>query len=261
MNTDAQRFHKVVVGGALAVVVAISAGTLAMRATQLGATQPEAAPALPNPDVADAAASQLPSAADLLQPRTMDLPAPVESAPAPSVLTPTPTPAPASPSHARRDTQTREIPQQRTRIRVAAAAPAVPATKAVPDAIANETVTMPATIVAASSPTESAGGMGDVRDITAAPAAQTAPTAPTAPGSAESPASDDSITAAVKSQIAADPQAQGAQISVTTVQGVVVLSGTAPTPDVMEQVKAAVARVKDVKGVDTSTVTISPAGG
>ena len=63
------------------------------------------------------------------------------------------------------------------------------------------------------------------------------------------------ITTAVQSQIAAD--AQGANLSVTTINGVVILTGTVPSPDAVEHVKQVVQQVKDVKGVDATAVRVS----
>jgi osmotically-inducible protein OsmY len=72
---------------------------------------------------------------------------------------------------------------------------------------------------------------------------------------ADSANSDHMITNAVQSQIAADPA--GAQLAVNTINGVVILTGTVPSADAIQQVKQAAQQVKDVKGVDATAVRVS----
>ena len=74
---------------------------------------------------------------------------------------------------------------------------------------------------------------------------------------ADSANSDRLTTDAVKSQIAADSAGQAANLSVTTINGVVILTGTVPSADAVEHVKQVVQQVKDVKGVDATAVRVS----
>ncbi len=72
---------------------------------------------------------------------------------------------------------------------------------------------------------------------------------------ADSANSDHIITSAVQSQIAAD--AAGSQLAVSTINGVVILTGSVPTADAVEHVKQVAQQVKDVKGVDATAVRVS----
>ena len=68
-------------------------------------------------------------------------------------------------------------------------------------------------------------------------------------------ASDSWITTKVKSELLADSISKGAEVSVETMHGVVVLKGTLANPDAVEHVKGIAAKVKGVKSVDTSELT------
>jgi len=74
---------------------------------------------------------------------------------------------------------------------------------------------------------------------------------------ADSVNADRIITSAVQSQIAADTSSQGANLAVTTINGVVILTGTVPSADAVEHVKQVVQQVNDVKGVDATAVRVS----
>ncbi len=74
---------------------------------------------------------------------------------------------------------------------------------------------------------------------------------------ADSANADREITSAVKSQIAADSAGQAANLAVTTINGVVILTGTVPTADAVEHVKQVVQQVQNVKGVDATAVRVS----
>jgi hyperosmotically inducible periplasmic protein len=70
--------------------------------------------------------------------------------------------------------------------------------------------------------------------------------------------SDDWITTKVKSQLIADHSVQrGSDISVTTQNGVVMLSGTAASKDAREQAQAVARNVKGVKSVDASQLRLA----
>ncbi|MBK9614918.1 MAG: BON domain-containing protein [Uliginosibacterium sp.] len=69
--------------------------------------------------------------------------------------------------------------------------------------------------------------------------------------------SDSWITTKVKSEILADSMSKGFKVSVKTLHGVVVLSGSLASQDAIEHVKDIVAKVKGVKSVEVSAITIA----
>ena len=99
-------------------------------------------------------------------------------------------------------------------------------------------------------------GAVDSRSSNTADSAPVASAAPAISG-ADSVNSDRMITTAVQSQIAADTTGQGANLAVTTLNGVVILTGTVPSADAVEHVKQVAQQVKDVKGVDATAVRVS----
>jgi hyperosmotically inducible protein len=78
-----------------------------------------------------------------------------------------------------------------------------------------------------------------------------------AASSSESATSDVRITAAVKSEIAADSSSKDANVGVTTTNGVVALTGSMATQDAIDHVRGVAEKVKDVKSVDTSALKIT----
>src|SRR5450631_4034988 len=85
----------------------------------------------------------------------------------------------------------------------------------------------------------------------------TAMDAQAAPKNDELAALDGVITTEVKSQLAADAVGKDVNIGVTTTHGIVVLTGTMLTQDAINQVRGVAEKVKDVKSVDTSAMMIS----
>jgi hyperosmotically inducible periplasmic protein len=70
--------------------------------------------------------------------------------------------------------------------------------------------------------------------------------------------SDDWITTKIKSQLVSDHSVQrGSDISVTTKNGVVMLSGTAASKDARDQAQAVARNVKGVKSVDASQLRLA----
>lgn len=69
--------------------------------------------------------------------------------------------------------------------------------------------------------------------------------------------SDSWITTKVKSEILADSFSKGFDVSVRTIHGVVVLKGTLANHDAIDHVKDIAEKVKGVKSVDTSKLTVS----
>jgi hyperosmotically inducible protein len=100
------------------------------------------------------------------------------------------------------------------------------------------------------------GGTG-VDVPTPASAPQVAMSAEPAASSSESATSDVRITAAVKSEIAADSSSKDANVGVTTTNGVVALTGSMATQDAIDHVRGVAEKVKDVKSVDTSALKIT----
>ncbi len=70
-------------------------------------------------------------------------------------------------------------------------------------------------------------------------------------------ASDTWITTKVKSEITADSLTRGFDVSVTTTHGVVVLKGALASQSAIDHVKDLTEKVKGVKSVDTSMLTIA----
>jgi hyperosmotically inducible protein len=71
-------------------------------------------------------------------------------------------------------------------------------------------------------------------------------------------ASDSWITTKVKSELLADSVSKGFDVSVKTIDGVVVLKGTLANRDAIDHVKDVAGKVEGVKSVDTSGLTVAP---
>jgi hyperosmotically inducible protein len=69
--------------------------------------------------------------------------------------------------------------------------------------------------------------------------------------------SDSWITTKVKSEVLADSISKGVDVSVKTLHGVVVLSGSLPNQDAIEHVKDIAAKVDGVKSVDITALKVS----
>ena len=87
-------------------------------------------------------------------------------------------------------------------------------------------------------------------------ASGTAIDAQEAPKSDELAALDVVITTEVKSRLAADSIGKDVDIGVTTTHGIVVLTGTVLTQDAIDHARGVAEKVKDVKSVDTSAMMI-----
>ena len=113
------------------------------------------------------------------------------------------------------------------------------------------------------------GGVADARDYASAGAPAAASGAPalgndenttTAEARAaggDSATSDRMINDAVQSQLDADTASQGGGLGVNTINGVVILTGTAPNAEVVEHAKQVAQQVRGVKGVDATAVKVS----
>ena len=87
-------------------------------------------------------------------------------------------------------------------------------------------------------------------------ASGTAIDAQDAPKSDELAALDGVITTEVKSQLAADSIGKDVDIGVTTTHDIVVLTGTVLTQDAIDHARGVAEKAKDVKSVDTSAMMI-----
>lgn len=77
---------------------------------------------------------------------------------------------------------------------------------------------------------------------------------PATPGTTQSALSDSAITAKVQEALASDKLIG---ISVTTVKGIVALSGTVTSEDIRQMAGKVAGNVQGVQGVDTSALNIS----
>ncbi|MEP7298313.1 MAG: BON domain-containing protein [Burkholderiales bacterium] len=98
-----------------------------------------------------------------------------------------------------------------------------------------------------------AGGFGLAQ---AAADAASAPVS-TAVKKTERVMSDSWITTKVKSEITASSLTKGFKVHVKTLHGVVILKGKLASQDSIDQVKAMAEKVKGVKSVDASSVTVA----
>jgi hyperosmotically inducible protein len=269
MNAQASR--KIIVVGAMAVVVGLGVVTFAMRPhnvtrAALTATTPPV-PLAESTAVEDAVATTPPPPAAL---------APV----APIVA------APATPAQTVTPARKEVIVAKRTPVRNAdtTVSPAIEPKVAATRHVAAVTATPPVD-VATAKPTEVAPDLS-----TQAAAATVARNSESVPGAAETAASpvpgtvqmpapaqvpvpavaavqtpepgvtlaasDTEITANVKSQIAVDSMGKNAAIGVVTTNGVVALTGSLASQDDIDHIKLVAAAVKDVKSVDTSALSV-----
>jgi len=292
MNTDVQRNHKIVVGAGVVLVALAAIGALAVnvhravpsRITPTVAPTPAALPETlvpaanqssesPPPPVAEgapltnagtgaAASATAPLSAPTQEAVTA---APKSSAKVPSLAATHPRVEPA----ARSPTAANTLKDKGEE--VAMAGPAAASTA--PDASRPESAAAASSGMLAASnggttdiapgtvESQSSGSAGaDASSVGGAPAVSGAEVTTTMQARAaggDSANSDHMITSAVKSEIASDAAASGTALEVTTINGVVILTGTVPTPDAVEHVKQVVQQVKDVKGVDATGVKVS----
>lgn len=90
----------------------------------------------------------------------------------------------------------------------------------------------------------------------AAPAVALAADERTDDQKSDQPVSDTWITTKVKSQLATTDGVKSMDISVKTVNGVVMLSGTQPDQTAIKNAVAATQQIKGVKSVDASALTV-----
>ena len=262
MNAQASR--KLIVVGAMAVVVGLGVVTFAIHphnVTRMALAITPPAPLAESPPAEDAVATT-PEAHSTLAPV-----APIVAAPAASV-------APVAPAHkdvvvikratVRKSDSTAASavePKVVATRRVAATDSGVPAdsntvepTGVAPDlsmtaaaaAVARSSEPVPSSAVTATAPAPgalpaTAPAMGADQNLTP---------------SATPAATDSEITANVKSQIAVDSLGKNASIGVITTNGAVTLTGSLASQDDIDHIKLVVASVKDVKSVDTSALSV-----
>jgi hypothetical protein len=259
--TEDRLYHKIVVGGLMTVAVGVGLTLFLMNAQLAQQTQlppvvhvtprtlpaaNTAAPAAPAPDAVAATTAPAPVP-----------PAPAvasSQAPITNDVAPTPANTPHKASHHAARTNAlaaaASANDSDSANRVAADTPPPPAPAAPTGDQTNASPT----------PAPATGAAADAT-VAATPAPAASPPAPAAASDAQTagdsaPASDSAIAKAAQSEIAADSNS-GANVRVATQNGVVVLSGTVPSQDALARVRAAAARVKDVKSVDSSAVTVT----
>jgi|HubBroStandDraft_4_1064222.scaffolds.fasta_scaffold236694_1 hyperosmotically inducible protein len=246
--------HKVVVGIGLAVVFGVGVSVFTVRAKHESELARNA-PALAAPsDQSDqnGTGAAVPNAA-AQTPTDQTAPTP----PAPTVTVPPPAPsaapataAPASPpttSNSTKDGTDRHVARTRnssgsSSIRVASAASASNSVTPAPTS-SDMTASVPA------------GAPADATQAAAQTGQETATGAGPAATSSEPVASDSQITTAVKSEIAS--ATPGSTVDVTTTNGLVVLAGSVPSQDNVDEARQAAQRVPGVKHVDASGLTVS----
>ncbi len=236
---------RLVIGAALAVVAA----GLVTYALHTAAPAPKTAQVAPLPPPPPPPVAQNPTA----PPAAPSPEAPAAVVPAPAASDQAAQPDSATPSEPKL-ANNRHTAKAHSRSRTsddsadsAAAAPPVAAvTPPAPAAPAAAAVDSTATATAANS-----GG-----DTAAAPASN-AGNAQEGAAPADAGGVDSKITTEVKSRLAADNVTKDAHISVTTTQGVVVLTGTLASQDALDHVRVLAQNVPDVKSVDTSALKVT----
>jgi hyperosmotically inducible periplasmic protein len=260
MNTDVQRTHKIIVGICVGVIAAAGISVVAVdvhRAVLAKTTLNEVPTALAGSSLPDE--SQPPQAAPP-PPMTSGMPV-ADTRAAASADTASRAPSAqlsAAPSKAAQQGSSSAAARQPHSVSKPAADPA-PAYGAPGTRVAEETAmaivparddvsTRAAVQVGASSAASGEPALSDNEVTTTAQARM---------AGGDSVNSDRMITRAVQSKIAADTADQGADLEITTINGVVILTGTVPTAAAAEHVKQVVQQVKDVKGVDATAVRVS----
>jgi hypothetical protein len=286
MNTAVQKTHKLVVGAGVAAVAVIGISVLAVESHRAVITRTAASAPVALPDTSAPPATQ---GGGTVPPPPMAQQAPaadaVTGAAAVTAPTATPATAPSSQSGAAASQPTHQgasapATPRHTSATSSATPPIASASPIVPQAPAKPAVV--AQTAMARVPAPSGASDGDAQAVGSTPAAAGAPnmreSSPSGSGTvdasgltggevtstmqarasgADAANPDRIITAAVQSQIAADSAGASTNLSVNTINGVVILTGTAPSADAVDHVKQVVQQVKDVKGVDTTAVKLS----
>jgi len=111
---------------------------------------------------------------------------------------------------------------------------------------------------AAETATKAVDGVKSVDNTLKTPTSSTAETkVQSATAETKRVASDSWITTKVKSEMLADSVSKGVEVSVTTLHGVVVLKGVLASQDAIDHVKDIAGKVKGVKSVDTSGLSVA----
>lgn len=244
MNSDSELSRKIIVASGMAVVVGIIAVTFALRSTH-----PTSVAKISQPP---AAVAQVPNAPAPVAPAP-DAPAAVASIPdAPAAIAPEGNVLAKSSDTARSAAVEPKVAGNRHPADAHLAADTTDRPVA-PESIANSHKKSAGETLA-----KSAGGVKSFDELAMPSAAsRTATDAQEGVTSNEPAGSDSRITTELKSQFAADSISKDVDIGVTTMQGVVVLTGTLVTQDAIDHVKNVAEKVKDVKSVDASAMKIA----
>jgi hyperosmotically inducible periplasmic protein len=232
MNSETSR--KIIVAGSMAGAVALGILVVTLRHH-------------PVPQVADATAPPAPTADYSSSPppaavQTPEAPPPVASAD--SLATQSAGSTPPTSAHS--------VPAQSPRSKPSAAATAAPG-------LANQQVAVAATAAPAPvTATPASDSAASAEDSPATSATENSSAgAQTTAENTDYAASDHQITADVKSEIALDSATKDSDLAVSTSHGVVFLKGSLPDQNAVAHVVDVVGRVKDVKSVDTSALTVT----
>lgn len=229
MNSETSR--KLIVAGGMAGALALGILVVTLRHHPV----PQVAEAAPPAPTADYSSSPPPAAA-----QTPETPPPVASAD--SLATKAAESTPPIGAHS--------VPAQSLRSKPSAAA-------AAGAGVANQRVAVAATAAPAiNSPAPDSTASAE-DSSTPSVTENSSAGAQTMAENSDYAASDHQITADVKSEIALDSATKDSDIAVSTSHGVVFLKGSLPDQNAVAHVVDVVGRVKDVKSVDTSALTVT----
>lgn len=234
-NMHTERNHKIVVGVVVALIAAAGIGSVIVNANRHGVVKHAAGSAAPTAAFPDQLAPQPGQAAQATS--APENPPPVSDSPLPRAASEQPgataPPAATTPPAASLGPQQSE------------------------QGPAGESAVVTVSSKLASDSNSTATAFGNGRLAASDGSAQVPSVQQARASGADGANADRQITSAVQSQIAADRTTQRAALGVTTINGIVILTGTVPAPNVVEHVKDVVQQLQDVRGVDATAVKVS----
>jgi hypothetical protein len=263
MTMDSRSVHKVVVAAAIATIF-VTATTVFIKHAQDESSAPVAESTAP---IVSETAAQAPltQATDSSMPAAPIPAEPSASSTAPSSPMPASMPVPAATS----EQQAKQAPPV-IKIAVSAGSANISAkSSALPDRTtrsSNPPVAAPDLPVSVESATSavtgnadssvtSSGNAGEAMVLTTDRTTSVPPaTSAVTPSPAET---DDTITSKVNDQLSSDSVARELHVAVSTTNGVVSLTGTAPNQEAIDRAKELAANVRNVARVDTTGLTVS----
>lgn len=239
-----QTSRKIIVAGSMAVVVGIGVVTFALRSHPVTPVAQVSHPPAPPAQAPAAPAAAAP---------TPDAPATVAQIPdAPAADSRDESRSNHSPDIAAPSAIEPKLARHRHLARAGTSAVATNSIDTHTGSAVNTSATAPAGTVA-----NSGDRVKSADELTTGPATSAPAEDQKAGTSTEFAASDSQITTDVKSEIAGDNVGKDANIGVTTTHGVVALTGNLASQDAIDHVKEVAGKVKDVKSVDTSALTLA----